>query len=79
VPVPVVYPTALGIGEDLVGLRRLLELLLGLGVVGVDVGVKLAGQPPERLLQLGLPHAAGDAQDLVVVGGHRELAAFHSP
>src|SRR4051794_21862473 len=38
VAVAVVQRAALGIVEDLVGLGRLLELLLGVGVVAVDVG-----------------------------------------
>ena len=44
VPVAVIGGAALGVGEDLVGLRRLLELLLRVGIVAVDVGVQLAGE-----------------------------------
>ena len=51
----VVGPAPLGVGEDLVGLGGLLELLLGGGVLGVDVGMQLAGKAPERLLDLGSP------------------------
>ena len=58
VAVGVVGAAPLGVGEDLVGLGRLLELLLGLGVVVVDVGVQLAGEPAEGLLDLGLVGAA---------------------
>ena len=58
VAVAVVGRAALGVGEHLVGLGRLLELLLGLGVVGVDVGVQLAREPAEGLLDLGLVGAA---------------------
>ena len=60
---------ALCVREDLVGLGRLLELLLGVGVVAVDVGVQLARQAPEGLLDLGLVGIAGDAEDLVRVSG----------
>src|SRR6185436_20539587 len=65
VAVAVVRRAALGVVEDLVGLGGLLELLLGVGVVAVDVGVQLAGELAERLLDLGLVGVAGDAQDLV--------------
>jgi hypothetical protein len=67
VAVAVVRRPALGVGEDLVGLGRLLELLLGVGVVLVDVRVQLPGQPAERLLDLLLVGVAGDAEDLVGV------------
>ena len=67
---------ALGVGEDLVGLGRLLELLLGVGVVAVDVGVQLARQAPEGLLDLGLVGLAADAEDLVGVSG---AGAGHQP
>ena len=59
VAVGVVGAAALGVGEDLVGLGGLLELLLGLGVVAVDVGMQLAGEPAEGLLDLGLVGAPG--------------------
>ena len=52
-PYGVVGPAALGVGEDLVGLGRLLELLLGVGIVVVDVGVKLARELAEGALDLG--------------------------
>ena len=53
----VVGAAALGVGEHLVGLGGLLELLLGLGVVRVDVGVQLARELAEGLLDLGRPTA----------------------
>ena len=68
-PVAVVGRAALGVREDLVGLRGLLELLLGLRVVRVDVGVQLAGEPAEGLLDLGLVGVAADAEDLVGIAG----------
>ena len=71
VAVGVVGAAPLGVGEDLVGLGRLLELLLGLGVVVVDVGVQFAGEAAEGLLDLGLAGVAADAEHLVVVAWHR--------
>ena len=67
----VVGPAAVRVGEDLVGLGGLLELLLGLGVVAVDVRVKLARERSERLLQLGVLGGSLDAEHLVGVAGHR--------
>jgi hypothetical protein len=67
VAVAVVGGAAFGIREDLVGLRRLLELVLGLRIVAVDVGVELTGEPSERLLDRGVVGVAGDPQHLVVV------------
>src|SRR5205807_9351544 len=58
VTVAVVHRTALGVREHLVGLGGLLELLLGVRVVLVDVGMELAGEPAERALDVplaGLP------------------------
>jgi hypothetical protein len=51
---PIEPKLSLGVGEHLVGLGGLLELGLRLGVVGVDVGVQLARQAAERLLDLAL-------------------------
>ena len=67
VAVGVVDLALLGVGEDLVGLGGLLELLLGLGVVVVDVGVELAGEAAEGLLHLGPVGVAADPEHLVVV------------
>ena len=68
--VAVVGRAALGVGEDLVRLGGLLELLLGLRVVAVHVRVQLAREPPEGLLDLGLVGVAGDAEHLVRVAPH---------
>ena len=65
--VAVVDLAALGVGQDLVGLGGLLELLLGLRVVVVDVGVQLAGELAKGLLDLGLVGVPADAEDLVAV------------
>ena len=43
-----------GVAEDLVGLVDLLELALGRGVARLRVGVMLAGELAERLLDLSL-------------------------
>ena len=70
VAVAVVDLAALGVGEDLVGLGGLLELLLGLRVVRVDVGMQLARELAEGLLDLHLVRVARDAEDLVGISGH---------
>ena len=59
VAVGVVGATPLGVGEDLVGLGRRLELLLGLGVVVVDVGVQFAGEPRNAFLISVSPASRG--------------------
>jgi hypothetical protein len=69
-PVAVVCRAPFGVREDLVGLRGLLELLLRLRVVAVHVGVELARQAPERLLDLGVVRLAGHAEHLVRVAPH---------
>ena len=69
----VVETAPLGVGEDLVGLGRLLEALLGVGVARVDVGMQLTRERPERLLDLGAGGGAVHAEDLVVVARHRVL------
>src|SRR6185437_12634817 len=71
VAVAVVGGSALGVGEDLVGLGGLLELLLGLRVVRVDVGVQLAREPAKRLLDVLLAGVATDAEHHVRVAGGR--------
>ena len=68
---PIVRLAALGIREDLIGVGGLLELLLGLGIVSVDVGVELPREPAECLLDLAIGGVPLDAQHLVVVAlGH---------
>ena len=68
--VAVVGRAALGVGEDLVGLRGLLELLLRLRIVPVHVRVELARQAPERLLDLRVVGVARDAEHVVRVAPH---------
>src|SRR5262249_48020055 len=60
----VVGAAALGVGEHLIGLGRLLELLLGRRVVCVDVRMKLASETAERLLDLAVGCVPLDAQHL---------------
>ena len=69
----VVAGPLLAVGEDLVGLGRLLELLDGLGVAGVAVGVVLDRQLAIRRRDLLVGSVALHAQDFVVIafGGHR--------
>jgi hypothetical protein len=69
-PVAVVGRAPLGVGEDLVGLGSLLELLLRLRVMPVHVRVKLARHAPERLLDLLLVGVARDAEHLVRIPPH---------
>ena len=69
--VAVIDLAALGVGQDLVGLGGLLELLLGVGIVVVDVGMQLARELAKGLLDLGLVGVAADAEHLVAVAlGH---------
>jgi hypothetical protein len=67
VAVPVVQALLLLVGEHLVGLVDLLELLLRLGVARVAVGVILEGHLAIGLLDLLGAGAALDAKDFVVV------------
>src|SRR5690606_19847204 len=53
--------------QDLVGLLDLLELLLGLLVAGIAIGMQLHGEAPVGLLDVGLRRIARHAQDRVVV------------
>ena len=67
--VAVVGRPPIGVREDLVGLGGLLELLLGLRILGVDVRMELACERPEGLLDLGVVGVTGDAEDLIGVAG----------
>ena len=71
VPEPVVAGPLLGIGEDRVGLRRLPEPLLRLGIAGVAVGVVIERQLAVGRLDLVRRGVAGDAEDLVEIAGCR--------
>src|SRR5262249_50402830 len=61
----IVRITLFGIGEDVVGDRDLLELLLGLLVARVDVRVVLARELAVGLADLVRRGGARDAEDLV--------------
>src|SRR4029077_16913858 len=70
---------ALGrIAEDLVGLVDLLEAGLGLLVVGIEVGMMLAGEFAVGRFDFGIRSAAFDAQGFVVVAKFH-LNGGHSP
>src|SRR5438105_1146270 len=55
------------IGEHFVGLLRLLEVLFGLGVLGIAVRMPFHGEAPVGLLQVLFAGVAVDAQHFVVV------------
>ena len=59
----------LGVGQDLVGLGGLLELLLGVRVVRVDVGVQLTRELAERLLDDLVIGVARDAENVIRISG----------
>ena len=66
-PELVVQPPLLGVAQGLVRLAHFLELLLGLLVAGVQVGVILARQAAVRRADLVLACALRHAQHLVVI------------
>src|SRR5581483_9418644 len=70
VPVAIVELAGLRLRQHLVGLDDFAEALLGIGRVG-DVGMQLAREPPEGLLDLPLVRAARDAEELVIVALRR--------
>ncbi len=59
----------LGIAQDLVSLRGLLEAVLSIGRI-VVVRVQLARQPTERLLDLGVVGIARNAEHLIRIAWH---------
>ena len=71
VPEGVVGAPTLRIGEDLIGLGGLLELLLCRRIVLVHVGMELPSQAAKRPLEVGLAGAAVHAEDLVVAWHRR--------
>ncbi len=66
---PVVRAALVRVGEHVVGGADLLETVLGV-LVGVDVGVQLAGEAAVGPLDVVRARLAGDAEDFVQVGGH---------
>ena len=63
----VVYRALACVGEDLVGLLGLLELVLGLRIVGISVRVILHGEAPVGLLDVGLGRVSRHFEELVVI------------
>ncbi len=63
----VVLLSLLAVSQDFVRFVDFLELGLGGLVPGIYVGMVLAGELPERLLQLFVRRVLGDAERLVVV------------
>jgi hypothetical protein len=63
----VVLLSLLAVSQDLVRFVDLLELGLGGLVPGIHVWMVLAGELPERLLQLLVRRVLGDAERLVIV------------
>jgi hypothetical protein len=74
VAVGVVTLPLLGVAEDAVRLRRLLEPVLGFLVAGVPVGMVLEGQLPVGRLDLGVRRVPRHAKDLVVVASSRHVS-----
>src|SRR5204863_8284417 len=73
VPEAVVEAPPLRIGEHLVGLRDLLEALLGLvAVLGIAVGMILERELAVSFLDVVLGRGAGHTEDLVVIALHRK-------
>jgi hypothetical protein len=66
----VVAAPLLRIGQHLVGVSHLLEQRLRLGIAVAGVRMELPRELAEGALDLFLGGVAGDAQQLVVVGGH---------
>ena len=65
---PVVASPLLRVAQDLPRLGDLLEVVLGVGVVGVGVGVQLPRLGPVGPLDVVLGGVARDAEELVEVG-----------
>src|SRR5262249_20894010 len=63
----IVARALLRVGEDGVGLRNLLEVGLGVGIVGVLIGVILERELAVRLLQARGVGVTGNAEHFVVV------------
>ncbi len=70
VPEAIVAGALLGVGEHGIGFAALLELLFGLGIVGIAVGMVLQRELAISALDLLVVRRARDAQDLVVVAFH---------
>ena len=67
VPVAIIAASLVRVAENAVGLRRPLELVLGLGIPRIAVGVMLHRQLAVGVLNLLIPRVAWDAELFVVV------------
>src|SRR6185436_7933368 len=74
VAIAVVHRAPFAVAQDLVGLRHLLEPLLGGGVVPVHIRMELPREPAEGLLDLVVARLAADPEHLVVVAWHLQQA-----
>ncbi len=72
-PEAVVHLPLLRIAQNRIGLGANLELLLGLGVVGVAIRVKLEGLVAVGLLELGHGDFAGDFENFVIIRLRHEV------
>jgi hypothetical protein len=70
----VVQLASLGVRQDLIRLDDLSEAVLGVGRVR-DVGMELAGEPPERTLDVVGVRVARDTEQLVVVALRAQLSS----
>ncbi len=73
-PVKVVEFSFLGVPQNLIGFGGLFEIVLGLPVTWVSVGVVLKGEFSVGLLDFILGRLTGDTQDLLVVSFGHELS-----
>src|SRR6266516_865534 len=73
---PVIPSSLLGVGENRVGFRRILESVFGLTVIRVLVRVVLEGQAPVGTLYFLFSRRTRDAQNLVVVTFTHRLIRF---
>src|SRR5262249_50909549 len=62
-----------GVADQVVRRRHCLELVLGLLVAGVEVGMQLLRQPAIGLLNVVLRRVLLDAKDLIGIGAQRPL------
>ena len=73
---PIVRRALVGVGEHRVRLRRLLELLLGVLVAGVAVGMVLERELAVGALDVLVGRVPRDAEHVVVVALAHALATF---
>jgi hypothetical protein len=75
----VVGGALLPVGQHLVGFLRLLEVLLGLGVVRIAIRMPLHGELAIRALEIGVARVAIDAKNLVVVALRQAISPSSCP